>query len=215
MKTLKIKAIPSTPAEASQVDALLNSHDIEWQLVGCNNWPAGYPYTPQAEFRIAHTPDSFLINYRATEQTVRATTSADNGPVWTDSCMEFFLSPDPSANAYYNLECNCIGTLLLGVSGDTIEKTHATPQILGGIKRWSSLGNMPFEEHSSESAWMVSLIVPFSSFWLHTMHPTMRANFYKCGDLLSKPHFLSWNPIEWEKPNFHLPQFFGQIKIEQ
>ena len=27
---------------------------------------------------------------------------------------------------------------------------------------------------------------------------SIRANFYKCGDELQKPHFLSWNPIKIE-----------------
>ena len=31
---------------------------------------------------------------------------------------------------------------------------------------------------------------------------SIRANFYKCGDELQKPHFLSWNPIKIEKPDF-------------
>jgi enamine deaminase RidA (YjgF/YER057c/UK114 family) len=25
-------------------------------------------------------------------------------------------------------------------------------------------------------------------------------------------HFLSWNPIKTETPNFHVPEFFGEIK---
>ncbi len=37
------------------------------------------------------------------------------------------------------------------------------------------------------------------------------ANFYKCGDKLRTPHFLSWNKIEIEKPDFHRPDFFGEL----
>lgn len=40
------------------------------------------------------------------------------------------------------------------------------------------------------------------------------ANFYKCGDKLQTPHFLSWNPINLEKPNFHCPEFFGTLNFE-
>ena len=42
----------------------------------------------------------------------------------------------------------------------------------------------------------------------------IRANFYKCGDELDKPHYLSWNPINLEKPNFHCPEFFGTLFFE-
>lgn len=33
-------------------------------------------------------------------------------------------------------------------------------------------------------------------------------NFYKCGDELPQPHFISWSPIGHPTPNFHLPAFF-------
>ncbi|WP_350005689.1 carbohydrate-binding family 9-like protein, partial [Phocaeicola dorei] len=42
----------------------------------------------------------------------------------------------------------------------------------------------------------------------------VRANFYKCGDELQKPHFLSWSPIKIEKPDFHRPDFFGLLEFE-
>ena len=42
----------------------------------------------------------------------------------------------------------------------------------------------------------------------------MRANFYKCGDKLTTPHFLSWNKIDLPSPCFHCPPFFGQIHFE-
>ena len=42
---------------------------------------------------------------------------------------------------------------------------------------------------------------------------TMRANFYKCGDLLPRPHFLSWNAISLPRPDFHCPEFFGTLRF--
>ena len=42
----------------------------------------------------------------------------------------------------------------------------------------------------------------------------IKANFYKCGDELQTPHFLSWNPIQIEQPDFHRPDFFGTLEFE-
>ncbi|MDE6269894.1 MAG: hypothetical protein K2M12_03440, partial [Muribaculaceae bacterium] len=42
----------------------------------------------------------------------------------------------------------------------------------------------------------------------------LRANFYKCGDLLSTPHFLSWNRVDTPHPDFHRPEYFGAIKFD-
>ena len=43
----------------------------------------------------------------------------------------------------------------------------------------------------------------------------MTANFYKCGDKLQTPHFLSWNRIDLPSPNFHRPDFFGTLEFER
>ena len=43
---------------------------------------------------------------------------------------------------------------------------------------------------------------------------TLRANFYKCGDKLQQMHFLSWNPIDVPKPDFHRPDFFGEVTFQ-
>ena len=43
---------------------------------------------------------------------------------------------------------------------------------------------------------------------------TMMANFYKCADLTSTPHFLSWAPIDTPEPDFHRPEFFAPITLE-
>ena len=29
------------------------------------------------------------------------------------------------------------------------------------------------------------------------------------------PHYLSWNPIETPKPDFHRPEFFGELKLQE
>ena len=39
----------------------------------------------------------------------------------------------------------------------------------------------------------------------------MYGNFYKCGDLTKKAHYLSWNPMRCETPQFHRPQDFGRL----
>ena len=35
--------------------------------------------------------------------------------------------------------------------------------------------------------------------------------FYKCGDKTAHPHFLSWNPVGTPAPDFHRPDFFGEL----
>lgn len=41
-----------------------------------------------------------------------------------------------------------------------------------------------------------------------------RANLYKCADQTSHLHWLTWALIERDKPNIHLPPFFGTLAFE-
>lgn len=151
-----------------------------------------------------------------TEQSVRATAPEDNGRVWEDSCAEFFVQPGTD-NQYYNFECNCAGTLLIEY-GKPGNREHAPLETVGQVTRWASLGRTPFEERLGECSWQLALRIPISAFFHHSLTSLdgmrMKANFYKCGDKLQTPHFLSWSPIALPSPCFHCPDFFGEITFE-
>jgi hypothetical protein len=212
MKELKVKKISVNAVEADAVPALLSKENVAFEPLDVVNW-ADFPYRPEVSFRIACTDHAILLHYKVKENSVRARYGQDNEPVYKDACVEFFIIP-AADGIYYNLECNCIGTVLLG-GGKPGNREQATPSTIRFIDRWASLGRVPFEERIGETAWEVALVIPFTAFFKHDLTSldgkTVRANFYKCGDDLSVPHFLSWNPILAEKPNFHLPEYFGKL----
>lgn len=216
MKNLVIKKIETGAVEASAVPALFDAQGIEWNAIACVNW-AEFPYQPEVKFRAAHTGDAILLHYQVTEASVRAVALADDGRVWEDACVEFFLSPEGN-DFYYNFECNCATKLLLHGGPAGGERPTASEEVLKSVKRWSSLGTEPFEERVGECTWEVALVIPASAIFRHEIETfngkTMRANFYKCGDKLQTPHFLSWAPIELPKPKFHCPEFFGELVFE-
>ena len=43
---------------------------------------------------------------------------------------------------------------------------------------------------------------------------TWRANFYKCADHTSHPHWLSWSVIGSGKFEFHVPEYFGTLEFK-
>lgn len=216
MKEIAVKKIACDIQSAEQVSQMMDGASVRFNPIDVVNW-ADYPYCPEVKFRIAHTGGSILINYIVSEASVRAVAPADLGRVWEDSCCEFFVRTEEEEE-YYNFECNCAGKLLVnyGVKGD---RHHAPESVLDNIKRWSSLGNEPFEERIGECSWELSLIIPSSSLFRHDIKDlsgiTLRGNFYKCGDLLKTPHFLSWSPIDLPKPCFHCPSFFGRLIFEK
>lgn len=213
---IEVKKLNEQPSCAQQIPALLDKEQIAWQPIRTVNW-AEYPYRPEVAFRVAHTDGAILLHYKVKEQSVRARYGADNGSVWTDSCVEFFSIP-AGDGVYYNLECNCAGTVLLAAGRERNNREHAPLEVIARIDRWASLGRAPFEERVGECEWEIALLVPYSVFFRHdirTLDGTeVKANFYKCGDELQTPHFLSWNPIRIEQPDFHRPDFFGTLSFQ-
>ena len=61
--------------------------------------------------------------------------------------------------------------------------------------------------------WRVTVVIPFSLIGVdpENLPERLRANFYKCGDETAHPHFLSWSPIGTPSPDFHRPEFFGEL----
>ncbi|EJW90343.1 hypothetical protein EVA_21550 [gut metagenome] len=215
MKDLNVKKVSAAHIPVEAIPALLDEEKIAFQSIATVNW-ADFPYAPEVQFRIAYTQDAILLHYKVKEASVRAVAGRDNGPVWEDACVEFFSVP-AGDGIYYNVECNCAGALLVAAGSGREERQHAPQEVLDKVQRWASLGREPFEERLGDCTWEVALIIPFTTFFLHKITSlegkTIRANFYKCGDKLQTPHFLSWNPIDLPSPNFHCPQFFGTLHL--
>ena len=109
----------------------------------------------------------------------------------------------------------------LGLSDDQIIEKTTIPEdekAYDAAVDLAEQGCTPFEERIGECTWEVALVIPYAVFFKHRITSldgqTIKANFYKCGDELQTPHFLSWNPINIEKPDFHRPDFFGSLEFE-
>lgn len=204
--------------KAQDVPSLLDEAGIGFESIDNVNWAETFPYKPSVAFRMAYAGDNILLNFQVTEDSVRAVAPSDNGRVWEDSCCEFFVSP-VNDGTYYNIECNCAGTLLVGFGPGREGREHLPENALQQVARWSSLGRLPFDERVGQCQWQMALVIPTSLFIHHPglqlQDANMRANFYKCGDKTQKPHFLSWNRIALPKPDFHCPAFFGEISFSR
>lgn len=216
MKNLFVKKIQQTGC------ITLNeaSHLLETQTVSHSidvlNWSKAFPYKPDLMFRIAHTGKEIWLKYYVKEKNILAQETRTHGDVYKDSTVEFFISLN-SGN-YYNFEFNCIGTIHIGYGQGRGNRKKVTPEIAELIKIESSLGNQPFAEKSGAFEWEMMIRIPLECFEFDAIKTLngkkATANFYKCGDETSEPHFVSWNPIESENPDYHLPEFFGNIEFQ-
>lgn len=181
--------------------------------IACCNWPESYPETPKVSFKAFHDGEYLYIRFDVVETSSIALATDDNGRVWEDSCVEFFIAVDD--NGYYNFETNCIGTLLIGYRDTEKNVTHASREILQSVERITSVGHHTFPETAGIGPWSLTLRIPPRALFMHDIKSwngmKAKVNFYKCADGLKHPHYLSWAPVESPSPNFHLPQFFRSV----
>lgn len=172
-------------------------------------WPAEYPYIPAVSFQIAHTVDTIALHYTVAEEYLRAHAMRTNENVWEDSCVEFFISLD-NKKTYYNFEFNILGTGLIGFG--PASKADRTRLEAAEIHKVKTITQVVCDEKIKK--WEIFLLIPKTLLTTEDLSgKTVHGNFYKCGDGLPTPHFIAWNTIESPKPNFHLPEFFGELNF--
>lgn len=176
------------------------------------DWPERWPYKPAVTASVARSASHLFIAYHVRGLDLRAEAMEDNGPVWEDSCCEFFIS-DPADGTYYNFEMNCIGTLLAAKRKSRTECTHFDKSRLADVIRYTSLKRERYDIADRIFTWDAVMGIPFGMVGLDgdRLPESVRANFYKCGDKTAHPHFLSWNPVCTPDPDFHRPDFFGEL----
>lgn len=179
------------------------------------NW-SEYPYCPITSVDVAADESYLFLRWFVRGEGVKAAFTADNDPVWQDSCVEaFFATPD--GDGYFNFEMNCIATLLAAKRKGRKEGVeHFSPEKMAQTIRFSTLPRESFDEREGIHEWGVVLGIPFTLLgYAEGVRPEkIRANFYKCGDNTRIPHYVSWNPIEVPSPDFHRPDFFGELILE-
>ena len=94
----------------------------------------------------------------------------------------------------------------------------APAAVYGLVKAEASCGDVPFAERPADGPWTLKLYIPLEALWKNGVTSLKglkaRGNFYKCGDGLTVPHFVTWGPIVTEKPDYHRPEFFKEIVFE-
>jgi hypothetical protein len=179
------------------------------------NWPKQFPYKPLTEFNILRSDTSLFIHFNVRGNLLKAAYSDDQSPVHEDSCVEFFCQV-PGSEYYCNFEFNCIGTCSASRrKGRNVDVQLFNKAEMQTIKRLPSIGRRAFNEMQGNFEWELSIEIPFALMGIDSANlPTkLKANFYKCADDTDSPHFVSWNAIATEQPDFHRPEFFGELEF--
>lgn len=204
--------VPLVEFENQDMDTVLELGGARFDIDQVN-WPESFPYAPLCSGRLARTEDALVVDFRVSGLDLRTQNTEDNGRQWEDSCVEVFIE-DPDGSCYYNFEINALGKVL-ACSGATREGRVKRPQEeMEQILRYAQ-NDGGRDELQGLQTWRVCVVIPFRLIGIDAGHlpARIRANFYKCGDKTAHPHFLSWSPVSTEKPDFHRPEFFGELYL--
>lgn len=186
----------SGPADWASVPVL----PIDVQL-----WGTETDITAQAQ--LCYDDNALYVHLSTVEANIRAEENGPLGAPCRDSCLEFFFSPIDGDSRYFNIEFSPTGCFYLGYGSDRYNLIRLIPE----AKLFDP------EIRRTETGWEIFYSVPFA--FVRQFFPAftaqsgknIRANFYKCGDLTVKKHYLCWNPITDPKPNYHLPAYFAPL----
>ena len=173
-------------------------------------------YHPAVEARLGWSPAFLYVRFRVEEKRVRVRFTKFQDPVYKDSCVEFFIDAFPERRqGYINFETNAAGTLLAAFGPDRSSRRPLWPEDLAGFEAVSSILG-PVDGEYGADAWTLEYRVPLVVFGkiygekIRAGHRA-RANFYKCGDETEVPHYGAWSAVGTPTPDFHRPEFFGEI----
>ena len=185
--------------------------------------PESSTHRPYVRARMLYDASNVYGIYCVKDRFVRSIREGLQSSVCQDSCVEFFVEP-PTGRGYFNFEFNCGGHLLLyhvrdaRRDGDTFADFGEVPaEDARTVNIYHSLPSVVEPEIQAETEWFLEFAAPLAIFEKH-MGPigdpagqTWRANFYKCGDRTSHPHWASWAPVS--ELNFHLPQCYQPVRF--
>ncbi|MBF0469383.1 MAG: carbohydrate-binding family 9-like protein [Desulfamplus sp.] len=177
---------------------------------------------PKTEVKIAYDDTAIYLMFRVEDRYVRAVAKEYQDNVWEDSCVEFFFTPDSDLSVgYFNLEMNCGGTMLFHFHPEAGKERVVIPKNeCSKIVCNHSLPQIVDPEIREAVTWTVAYSIPIALLrrYCRVITPApdveWRANFYKCADKTSHPHWLTWSQVNSPKPNFHIPESFGILKFE-
>ena len=203
MKEYKIKILNELPE---------NFDNIEKAEINECVWL--FDYKPQCYAQAVFIKDKgFLVKLSCVEKNPKALHEGFYSHVYKDSCLEMFATFDNSSKKYINIEMNSIGASLIAIGEGRHERTPIDKII-----------EKPFPVNAKidEDCWSAEVFI--STDDLEKIYGIKKeafqkgyefyGNFYKCGDETETEHYVMWNRVETEKPDYHRPEYFGKFILE-
>ena len=161
-----------------------------------------------AKAQVCYDAEALYVRLTAKERDIRAEETGRIGVPSKDSCLEFFFSPCEGDTRYFNFEFNPALCMHIGFGSCRQNSARLLPKPSANINP---------EVVRTKEGWELTYQITFA--FIRQFFPDfdpapgkrMRGNFYKCGELTPTEHYFAWNPVGTPTPDFHRPEFFGEL----
>ena len=183
-----------------------------FQRLTSYHWESDPPYRPATYFKMGVVGDNLVATLKCYEENPRAVYVNRDDPVYTDSCLEFFVAPVEGRDEYINVEMNSKGTFLAEFGKGKFDRVFV---------RTITEKNPLVEAFKGEDAggvfWGVKAILTKDFLCdiyniVDFDYTKVKANFYKCGDECEIPHYIAFSPVTTLPPGYHNPECFAIFK---
>lgn len=186
--------------------------------------PESSDHRPVTLVRLLHSGRALHGLFDVTDRYVRCTRARFNDMVCKDSCVEFFVKPRANCG-YINFEFSAIGTLHASFITDPTRTpdgfkqfVRLSPEDARMVTVSHTLDGPIDPELAQPVQWRLGFTIDIFLLERYigplgdVSSQVWRANFYKCGDETSRPHWAAWSPVP--RLNFHDPDAFGELAFE-
>lgn len=170
-------------------------------------------YCPEVVFCPALAENGFKMHIEVLEANPKRVMTKHFQPVHLDSCVEWFVIFAPEKNDwYFNFEVNANGIMNVAFRKDRYEYREMTVE---------DIEQLHIKTTIEKEQWNVDYEVPFSLIekyipdFKKNEEAVIRTNFYKCGDETETAHYGVWNPVIVPEPDFHRPEYFGELVLKR
>jgi len=180
-------------------------------------------HLPKTQAKLLYDDEAIYVIFRVEDRYVRAVAERHQGLVCRDSCAEFFFAPgDDVSQGYFNLEMNCGGTMLYHFQViPRKDQVHIKESDLARVVVAHTMPRTVEPEIAAPTTWVIEYRLPTDTLGDYHPNPvrpapgvTWRANFFKCADATSHPHWLTWSFVDRPRPDFHVPEYFGTLRFK-
>lgn len=163
--------------------------------------------------QITYDEEGFIVRFTIYESNPLRQKEHHLEFVHEDSCVEFFANFLPEiSDKYINFEVNARGVMNAGFRSNRYECVPLAIEEIQGFNITPEI---------KEDSWSVTYKIKYD--FIKKYYPGfdvekcryIKGNFYKCGDCTEMEHYLSYFNIDLEQPNFHCPEFFGEISVKE